>query len=384
MAAIRQEVTQFSDLIGELYESVLDPERLLESIRQVAAWLGVDSSYFIGWDRSCIAPRMAVVNEPGGRDAVDPEYLNHYKQLDPRWSLMTGAPMGQVMTCAQYFDDRFVSRNEFFQKFLLPRGRRHTMVAHLYRDERFNFYATFYHAVGRESFSADQVERAQALVPHLQRVARLLVQHEGAGVLAELGEGGLDALDQGVLALDARGEILFANQRARALQREGRWLVSHGLRVRPAVGAPAALDDVVTRVIATGVPDGLVLRRADSTASPWCGVTVLRLPAGCDQHLTALYPRACALVLVNVPNAQRCVTATQLMQMFGLTQAEARLAQALTRGQSVDVYAQEQGVSLPTVRSQVRSVLHKTEAGRQQDLVRMLASLPSARPPVGV
>lgn len=384
MTAIRQEVTQFSDLVGELYESVLDPERLRGAIRQVTAWLGVDSSYFVGWDRSCVVPRMAVVHDPGGMDAMDPEYLSHYRQVDPRWSIMSGAPLGQVMTCVQYFDDRFVGRNEFFQKFLLPRGRRHTMVAHLYRHERFNFYATFYHGVGRGSFSADQVERAQALMPHLQRLSRLLIQHEGAGAMAELGEGGLDALDQGVFALDAEGEILFANQRARALQREGRWLVSHGLRVRPAVGAPTALDGIVARVIATGVPDGLVLRRADPMAAPWCGVTVLRLPVRHEHHLTVLYPRACALMLVSVPNAQRCVTPHQLMQMFGLTQAEARLAQSLARGQSVDGYAQEQGVSLPTVRSQVRSVLHKTEAGRQQDLVRMLASLPSARPPVGV
>jgi len=51
----------------------------------------------------------------------------------------------------------------------------------------------------------------------------------------------------------------------------------------------------------------------------------------------------------------------------------------LARGWSVDEYAKVQGLGLPTVRTQVRSVLDKTGATRQQDLVRMLALLPSAR-----
>jgi DNA-binding CsgD family transcriptional regulator len=97
--------------------------------------------------------------------------------------------------------------------------------------------------------------------------------------------------------------------------------------------------------------------------------------------MRAIHPRAALLVYLTVPEAQRHATALQLMQMFGLTQAEARLAHALVQGSTVDEYAEAQGLAMPTVRSQVRAVLDKTRTARQQDLVRLLSAIPSARAP---
>jgi DNA-binding CsgD family transcriptional regulator/PAS domain-containing protein len=383
MAGIHRELLEWSQLLGQLYDAVLDPDHLPEAMRQACAWLGADSSHFIGWDTTRFVPRIAVVNDPASVDHVDPDYVAHYSHIDPRRPKLAERPMGEVATCTQFFDDRFVAGSEFYQKFLIPRGRRYTMGVHLYRDERFDFYATFYHRLGREPFSAEQSEKARLLVPHLQRVAQMLVKHESVCVAAEVGESTLDALDQGMLVLDAQGDLLFANRRAEALLRDGRWLAAQGKRVRPVVGSSAAFDSAVNRVVANGMPDGVILRGSDSSAARWCSVTILRVAQDTQRALTALYPRARVMLLLTVPNAQRSVTAGQLMQLFGLTQAEARLAQALVRGQTVDDYAQQHGLALPTVRTQVRAVLDKTDAPRQQDLVRMLASLPSARAPVG-
>lgn len=377
----------FSEVAGQLYEAVLQPARLHDALTSAVRWLAVDSAHFIGWDTSCFVPRIAVIHEPGvGPDHVHPDYIGYFSQIDPRRARMAEVAMGQIAVCTQFFDQRFVDRSEFFQKFLLPRGRRYTLGAHLYRDERFDFYITFYLGLGRPDFSPRQLRHAKLLVPHLQRVARLLVQQDTTQAAADVGAASLDALDLGVVALDARGEVLFKNRRAQALLRDGRWLVQQGSKVRPAGGLQAALDDMLAQVRLTGLPDSCVLRRAAEPGGEpqWCGVTVTRLSEAGSSIAAALHPRAALLMLLSVPNGQRTVTAAQLMRMFGLTQAEARLTQALVGGQSVDDYAQAQGVGVSTVRTQVRSVLGKTDAQRQQDLVRMLAALPSARPPVGL
>jgi len=379
-------LSAYSDLVAHLYRAVLEPAELGVAMRRIDTWLGVDSSYLVGWDTTRRVPRMQVVNEQGGLDHVDPEYVQHYSLIDPRRQRLDEEPMGRLMTCLRHFDDRYVQRSEFFQKFLLPRGRRYSMGAHLHQDERFNFYLAFYHAVGREPFADEQVERAQSLVPHFTQLARLMVQHEGLRMASHVGERALDALDPGLFVLDASLDLVFANRRGEALLRDGQWLRSQGGRLRPGHGLAGTLDALLSQVAATGQPGSLVLRRpaalGEDTAS-WCGLTALALPPGTGSALSTLFAPARVLLIASQPDTQRSVTAQQLMQLFGLTQAEARLAQALVRGQSVDDYADTQGLALPTVRSQVRAVLAKTEAPRQQDLVRMLAQLPSARTPVG-
>jgi DNA-binding CsgD family transcriptional regulator len=83
-----------------------------------------------------------------------------------------------------------------------------------------------------------------------------------------------------------------------------------------------------------------------------------------------------------VTDPERCATVAgrQLVELFGLTPAEAQLAVALLAGKRLGRIAADRGVQLPTVRNQLRAVLAKTGTGRQAELVRLLATLPAAPP----
>lgn len=76
---------------------------------------------------------------------------------------------------------------------------------------------------------------------------------------------------------------------------------------------------------------------------------------------------------------RRFATVRQLMELFGLSAAEARLTRALCQGHSLEEYACDQGLKLPTVRTQLRSVLAKTGTGRQATLIRLVAGIPVIR-----
>jgi DNA-binding CsgD family transcriptional regulator len=62
-----------------------------------------------------------------------------------------------------------------------------------------------------------------------------------------------------------------------------------------------------------------------------------------------------------------------LQKMFGLTPAEAKLAIEIATGETPADIAKENLVSMATVRSQLASVLAKTQTGRQAKLVALLA-----------
>jgi DNA-binding CsgD family transcriptional regulator len=65
--------------------------------------------------------------------------------------------------------------------------------------------------------------------------------------------------------------------------------------------------------------------------------------------------------------------------MFGLTPAEACLAVGLASGKRIEDIAEERGVRMPTLRTQMRGILHKTGTRRQADLIRLIVGLPAVR-----
>ena len=72
------------------------------------------------------------------------------------------------------------------------------------------------------------------------------------------------------------------------------------------------------------------------------------------------------------------------MDFFGLSGAEARLARAICHGDSVEEYARDQGLRLPTVRTQLSSIFNKTGTLRQAALVRLIAGIPVVRDSVDI
>jgi DNA-binding CsgD family transcriptional regulator len=76
---------------------------------------------------------------------------------------------------------------------------------------------------------------------------------------------------------------------------------------------------------------------------------------------------------------RRIATVAQLIAMFGLSPAEARLARALCHGETLEEYADALGVKLPTVKTQLRAAFAKTQTDRQVALVNLISGIPPLR-----
>jgi DNA-binding CsgD family transcriptional regulator len=64
-----------------------------------------------------------------------------------------------------------------------------------------------------------------------------------------------------------------------------------------------------------------------------------------------------------------------LRRLYNLTPAEARLAQALARGDSLEQVAQVLNVKMTTARTQLAAIFSKTRTSRQARLVAILSRL---------
>lgn len=184
------------------------------------------------------------------------------------------------------------------------------------------------------------------------------------GMKAEL----LDLLSFGIVLVDATGEVVFANHKAKTLAEtsgcfslRGRLRGSTsdltrrlGAQIAEVAGAGQAGSDM-TRGLALPRPDGdgeillIICSLAGSDAGP--GMAALFL---CDPARQATPP-------------EHLLTA-----LFGLTPAEARLASGLVSGERTSDIARALRISRTTVAFHLRNLFEKTGTNRQADLIALI------------
>jgi DNA-binding CsgD family transcriptional regulator len=96
-----------------------------------------------------------------------------------------------------------------------------------------------------------------------------------------------------------------------------------------------------------------------------------------------IFLQAASLLVITPVDRAVVPTAKVLQGLFDLTPAEARVAREISEAQTVEALAVSAGVSVETVRSQLKAVLSKTGLSRQQELINLLAGtmLPVSKNP---
>ncbi|MFO1322264.1 MAG: PAS domain-containing protein [Burkholderiales bacterium] len=181
----------------------------------------------------------------------------------------------------------------------------------------------------------------------------------------------IDLVPLGVLVLDRDRTMVLANKSARTLlaARDGLAVDPRG-RCQPVLAdARRPFMDRVDKVLggrfeADAAPHYVKLPRVDGRAPLL--TRLVRLP-------DVQAPSVCVLIRDSAAPCGPSVAA--LRQLFSLTPAEARLACALANGYTIDEYSNAMGVTRNTTRTQLASVLGKTDTCRQADLIRAIAGL---------
>ena len=81
------------------------------------------------------------------------------------------------------------------------------------------------------------------------------------------------------------------------------------------------------------------------------------------------------ITVTNLDKLEHALRWPMLIEMFGVTRAEAEIAIALFEGEELEDIAQRRRVSLETVRGQVKSLLRKLGVHNQRRLASMLSSV---------
>jgi DNA-binding NarL/FixJ family response regulator len=326
-------------------------------------------------------------------DATEDAYSAWYHRLDPyRANAASAFASGRipaahrVLLGEEIVPDPVFTRSQFYADFARKTGRRYMIGGLLgLRD------ATpigFHREAAAGPFDEDDRRTLLALLPHLQRALQL--RERLVCDSAQLGAAALDAVPFAVIIVDGSMRVLHGNHAAVRLASAAR----SGLTIartgpQPGIGElhlvarhrddHALLCQLVAATASGRTGGALRIRTQQGDAATTASIAVLVSPALSSRVARAppdeprrVMPGAAMIVARDL--AALSVPSLKLMSdLYGLTRAEAEVAVALAGAATAEDVARARRVSLETVRSQVRSILGKTNAASLRDLERLLA-----------
>jgi DNA-binding CsgD family transcriptional regulator len=357
------------------------------------------------WNRALVALRSAIPCEQGALvertgDAGHPslglvagtdprfvaEYEREFHRIDPFASEAVVArlhQMGRAALSAEVVLDTELQGSAYYHLFLSKFGDLfHGVGGALSLGDQASAQIWLLRPRGRAFEEGDRARMdvffAHARVALRQRRGLMQIERERNAALAWM-----DCWNDATFVLDARGGIVIANLMAEKLLHAGDlFTVRQGRLVPGRYGDADWLAPALRDVIAAARShDGHATRCLALPVLPDHGAlhaVLTCLPCTADRGLPP-QPQV-ALILRDLQQAVPRFSIEQLHDLFGFTAAEARVANALLSGESVEDIAQRSLVRCDTVRAHVKRMLAKTGSRRQSDLQKLLVkALPNLR-----
>ena len=209
-----------------------------------------------------------------------------------------------------------------------------------------------------------------AAAPHLGRIielATLLDARRTIEHLAVLHQSGVAAI-----LLDWRGLVTGLTTEAESVLGAD-ICVEKGHLVSRHRASNSTLQQLVRAALASS---GLELRRElSASVKRQTGRPLIVKALPLTGALGSAFGQARVLIRISDPDARQVPHEQLLLDTFGLTAAEARLAVRLTNGEALAAAAQALRISKETARSQLKAIFGKTGVQRQSELLALLGRL---------
>ena len=306
--------------------------------------------------------------------SLERRYLDLYFPQDEQVSSIAQLPDSRLVHVPSLYTEQELKSSPAYNEALASGKFQNGLAVCLNGPDESNIIWTLADPTERSGWQSDQVEMIEHLFPHIRqfvRVRHALVGAEALGAsLAEL----LDNTRIGVIHLNRRGQIVLANDRARAILRRGDGLSDRdGFLDAQEPADDAQFKRLLTRALPTlggqAVSGSMTVGR-----SPELPRLVLHVnPVGA--HQTAFGPRhVAATVLVIDPGSRPRIDANLVAATLGLTPLESQIAASLAEGNSVRDIAVMRSRDESSVRWHVRQIHRKLGISRNTDLVRLVLS----------
>lgn len=309
-----------------------------------------------------------------GRLNPDCNRVYQERHMHNPWSLaMESEPVGRLVLSDEVVELNGLKKTGFYDEVLRPQAIAHNAMIALAARDDFRVAFNICRGDSRGEFEAAERQVFETLAPHLRRSVTLGFRLTGYLALRNAAFDVIDKLADGVVVMGPRGHVLFANQTACSLEAEGT------LKLKPSIATCSPwhsrrLASLVRSALTGGAGGTVSVPSFDNSRLLTVVVVSLR-----SRELNNLYEArisnvACAAFVID-PLRRGAIGAQQLMDAYGLTKAEARVAVTASSGRTMAETGLSLGLSPNTVKTHLRRVFAKTDTGGHAGLVALLATI---------
>jgi DNA-binding CsgD family transcriptional regulator len=356
------------DLIGQIYDAVLEPVLWSEAIDSIRCYLGLHLGVISALHRPSGLSIQATTNIPPEYLRIMAEEIDSLPDLWGGYGNFARIPLEEPFRMTDYVPLHRMAGNRYYERVGRPQGLVDQMVLILEFDSA--MVATF--SLGQHQSMApideDQLEVFRVLAPHMRRAVRISNLLETRSIVAASLEATLDALGSAVLLVDGNLTVVYANQSAAEMLRTGDPIVSNRGRLDvPRELARGQLERSVRTVSlrgqATGPASGIPVRRRDGS-----GAIVHVLPLRPSAEIRPA--RAIAAVFVAEPDAPLNLPLEGIQALYDLRPAEVRVFELIAAGSSARGVADALGISHNTAKTHTLRLFDKLGVHTRAELVR--------------
>ena len=376
----------FDRVLASLHEAALDRARWPSASALIDEALGTHGSTLVfadGTSEEDVRVYFAWTYHRGERHReLERLYYETYYHLDERIPRARRLPDGQLCHITELYTEEELKRSAAFNALQTRAHAGNAINVRLDGPERSRIGWEINDPIDGENWSSAQLDSIRRLLPHIRQTVCVQQMLANAGALGATLTALLDATGVGIIQLDARGQIVEANDWARHVLASGDGLFDRdGSLFARASRDNDKLQGLLSRALppfgSQGAGGSTTIRRA---GAPLPLVLHVNPVAGQEADYRA-WPVA-ALVLVVDPADRADVDPALAAAALGLTRTESRVAVLLAQGMRTREIAATMDREESTIRTHVKHMFDKHGLSRQADLVRMvlaLADIPDAR-----
>lgn len=300
----------------------------------------------------------------GHSESAITEYQTHYSSLDPLPRLLAGRPDGRAIVLDTTTHPAYVAQRELSHDYLRKHGIDHVIAAQWRQPDGTLRVVGVQRFRGSEPFSVALGKELDRQIHHW-RIGNALTPPHGFSTRGDDSRRTCDIAAQlkiPLVVVDSNLILAWNNPAAR--ERQGMaWSAIFNSRTRnpTEIAIRKRLQNLVFTCLRQRVESEALITAPDdvwfATAAPLDGKPGL------------------ALLCMSAMHHRTKGTSGRLQRMFGLTPAEAELAERLASGESLETIAEVRHITIDTARTQLRTVFKKTGTHRQGELVSLVSNL---------
>lgn len=272
---------------------------------------------------------------------------------------------GRVYSLSDFLSPTDPNHEEFLREFTVPGKRNFLRIMKIAEPGGYHCWLTVWKA--EKDFSAAITHFIGQLAPHLTISLQTFATIDRWQVKAGIAGDAVRRLNFGWLTLDAKGFVVDMDPHAE-------YLLQHTKVIRQVARGHLMLasrhtDKILRETLREFSENTSARARAIHLSDePW--IDILLVPIKDRGVSGAALPVATLYIHGDRETSESRVE--ELMDLFGLSQGEARLALGISRGKSIAEASQDIGITIETGRNYSKIIYSKTGARGQADLVRII------------